>query len=253
MEEVIVLAVGAHPDDVEFGMAGTLARLWKMGFKIHIATVATGDMGSAELRPEEIARIRFHEATRAARILSAEYSTIGCSDLHIFFDDDTRKKTVELLRRVNARIVFTSSPQDYMKDHEITSELLWDACFSASVRNYYTESPNPAKPLQRIPHLYYADPSEGKDKFGSIVKPDFYVDITDTMDIKIEMLRMHESQRSWLLAQHGIDEYIEHMKKHAEMRGREVGMKYAEAFRQHKGHAFPQDNILEKSCGIIKP
>jgi len=241
-----ILAVGTHPDDVEFLMAGTLALLYKRKCSIHIATVASGDKGSVELTSREISRKRYQEAVNSAEILDATYQTLGESDLHIVFDNPTRHKTAELIRKIDPYIVFTISPQDYMFDHQLTADLVWDACFSASVPNYHTHQPNPAQPIAHTPYLFYSDPIEGMDRFGSRIQPEFYVDITSVMDVKQKMLEQHDSQRSWLKAKHGIDQYIISMKEWSARRGQEVGVKYAEGFRQHKGHPFPNDNILEK-------
>ena len=250
-QKMKILAVGAHPDDVEILMAGTLSKLHRAGCRIHIATVATGDMGSMELRMREVASLRFQEATMSARILKATYESLGESDLSICFDNPTRAKAVELMRRADPDIVFTHSPQDYMPDHEMTSNLMWDGAFSASVPNYETGFPSPARPTTKIPYLFYADPIEGKDRFGERIIPHFYVDTTDDMKTKARMLAEHKSQRSWLRAQHGMDQYILSMKEWSAHRGEEAGVRYAEAFRQHRGHPFPQDNILDKLIGVL--
>jgi len=246
-----ILAVGTHPDDVEFLMAGTLALLYKQKFSIHIATMATGDMGSVELTSREISSKRYQEAVNSAEILEATYQTLGESDLHIVFDNPTRFKTAELIRKIDPYIVFTTSPQDYMFDHQLTADLVWDACFSAAVPNYHTHQPNPAEPIEHTPYLFYADPIEGMNRFGERIQPAFYVDITSVMDIKEQMLKQHDSQRSWLKAKHGLDQYIISMKEWSARRGKEVGVKYAEGFRQHKGHPFPDDNILAKLVGML--
>ncbi|MCK5595491.1 PIG-L family deacetylase, partial [bacterium] len=112
--------------------------------------------------------------------------------------------------------------------------------------NYHTGSANPAKATSKIPYLYYGDSLDLKDRFGNPVHPQFYVDIKDVMEIKTRMLKKHESQRSWLKRQHGMDKYTETMKELSSKGGNEIGVKYAEGFRQHKGHPFPQDNVLEK-------
>ena len=70
------------------------------------------------------------------------------------------------------------------------------------------------------------------------------IDIASAMDKKAEMLTAHASQREWLRAHHGMDEYIEAMKRNAEMRGKDAGARYAEAFTQHCGHAYPHDDVL---------
>ncbi|MEM2050570.1 MAG: PIG-L deacetylase family protein [Thermoproteota archaeon] len=247
----VVLAVGAHPDDVEFLMAGTLALLHRKGCRIFIATVCTGDMGSTRLRSQEIASIRFREAEKAASILDAPYTCLGESDLHLVFENTTRFKAVELVRRVNPDIVITHSPEDYMIDHQLTADLMWDACFNAPIPNYVTNHANPAKPTGRIPFLFYADAIGGRNRFGEKVQVGFYVDIGSTIRVKERMLAQHRSQREWLRAQHGIDEYILQMRRWARERGSEAGRKYAEAFRQHRGHPFPEENILASILGSL--
>jgi len=250
-ENKVILAVGAHPDDIEFLMAGTLALLKKKGFRIYLSSIGSGNMGSMELRADEIGRKRYNEAKASAKLLEADYYSLGESCLHIVFDNPTRFKVTELLRKINPFVVLTQSPQDYTKDHELTADLVWDACFNASIPNYITHQANPAPPTKKIPYLYYADAIEGVDRFGNPISPDFYVDITAVIKIKEKMLACHESQRSWLKAQHGMDQYLESMRQWSRKRGSEVGVKYAEPFRQHKGHPFPQDNILQKLIGVI--
>jgi hypothetical protein len=102
-------------------------------------------------------------------------------------------------------------------------------------------------PFEPVPYLYYCDPMEGKDKLGNPVQPSMYVDISGCIRIKEDMLACHESQRNWLLEHHKMDEYILSMKRFAEHRGKEAGTRYAEGFRQHLGHGYPQDNMLKKT------
>jgi LmbE family N-acetylglucosaminyl deacetylase len=128
-----------------------------------------------------------------------------------------------------------------MLDHEITSLLVQSACFGGGLVNIETPG---YPPLNYIPHLYYADPMEGKDKYGQEIMGTTVIDITGVMDIKTKMLECHHSQREWLRQHHGMDEYINSMKRQAESTGKTIGAKYAEGFRQHLGHAYPQDNII---------
>ena len=100
-----------------------------------------------------------------------------------------------------------------------------------------------------VPYLYYVDPMEGKDKFGVPVIPGFYVDISSEIGIKEEMLACHASQREWLRKHHKMDQYLIAMKQFASQRGDGIGVQYAEAFRQHLGHGYPQDNILKELIG----
>jgi len=239
-----ILAIHAHPDDVEFQCAGTLAHLAKQGCAITIATMTPGDCGSAEYSAEEIAEIRRGEARASAAILGAEYVCLEFRDLSITVDNVSRGKVCECLRRARPDIVLTAPPVDYMTDHELTSVLVREACFSGSVPNYSTRQWSPAPPLRGIPHLYYVDSIEGVDTFGRPVKPDFIVDVTATFETKQKMLACHESQRNWLRKQHGIDEYMANGERWSAARGKEIGVKYGEAFRQHTGHPYPADNRL---------
>jgi LmbE family N-acetylglucosaminyl deacetylase len=104
-------------------------------------------------------------------------------------------------------------------------------------------------PLDYIPHLYYADPIDGRDIYGQAIRPTTLVDISHVMDIKTNMLSCHQSQREWLRQHHGMDEYILSMKRMSESRGKLAGVSYAEGFRQHLGHAFPQNNLLLEELG----
>ncbi len=246
-----MLAIHAHPDDVEFQCAGTLALLAERGHAIDIATMTPGDCGSKDLPPEEIAAIRREEARRAAEILGARYTCLEFRDLSIVVDNDAKRRVTEQLRRARPRIVFTAPPVDYMEDHEATSRLVRDACFSASCPNYATRQWEPAAPLDWIPHLYYVDAVEGADLWGEPIVPHFYVDVTTTFDTKRRMLACHDSQRRWLRAQHGIDEYLDNQERWSARRGSEIGTRHAEAFRQHRGHPYPSDNLLASLLGDL--
>jgi len=243
-----VLSLGAHPDDAEFFCAGTLALLHKKGWQIHIATMTPGDCGTVQYSREQISRIRRAEAAEAASLLNGSYHCLECGDVFIMYDRPTLLKAIAVLRKVRPSIVLTCSPSDYMVDHETASKLAQTACFCCGVVNIKTSG---AEPFEPVPYLYYADPVEGKDKLGTEVKPSMYVDVTATIDIKEKMLCCHESQRNWLLKHHGVDDYVISMKVLSEKRGREICCGFAEGFRQHLGHAYPQDNILKSELGDL--
>jgi len=244
----IVLCIMAHPDDAETLCAGTLAMLKQKKWDIHIATMSPGDCGSTELSREKIAAIRRKEGVVAAALLGGTYHCLECDDLFIMYDRATLLKTVELLRRVKPSVVFTTSPSDYHIDHEMTSKLTHVACFAAGVPNVLTPG---IEPFKLIPYLYYCDSISGKDKFGKAVEPGLRVDISTVMSQKEKMLCSHASQRAWLLAHHGGDEYVLTMKKAGQRHGRTIGCDYAEAFRQHLDEAFPSENILKTELGEV--
>lgn len=240
-----ILALAAHPDDIEFMCAGTLILLKARGHQIALATVNNGSCGSATLLPDEIARIRALESRRAAELIGATFDCVGIPDLESVFDNPTRRKAAELMRRAQPDIVFTHFPGDYMPDHEIANLLARDATFTATLGNYATLAPHPAPILKRLPYLYYFSPMEGIDHFGQDVLLDIMVDVGPVMDKKAAMLCCHASQREWLRHEHGIDEYVEFLKRQAAHLGARRGYAFGEGFRQHRGHAYPRDNILE--------
>lgn len=239
-----VLAFMAHPDDAEFNCAGTLARLRQKGYGIHLATMSAGDGGSMELGPEQITRLRLREAEDAARLLDASYDCAGAKDFQVCYVPEQIRAAVEIVRRTRPFLVITHSPVDYMPDHEVTSLLVRNAVFCAGAPNMKTDALPAAEASAGIPYLYYAAPLEGKDPFGRPVAMEFQVDVTATMGVKERMLRCHASQRDWLLQHHGVDEYVESMRRWAAAAGQPIGAAFAEGFRQHRGHAYPQDNIL---------
>jgi len=240
-----VLAIFAHPDDAEFMCAGTLSLLKKKGYQIHIATMTSGDKGTAELSREEISLIRRNEAESSASLLGATYYCLGFEDIYILYDRESINLTTSLIRKISPDIVLTASPDDYMIDHEITSNIVQTACFASGIKNMDVQ----VDPREPVPYLFYSDAMDGKDKYGNNVRPTVYCDITEEMAVKEKMLSCHESQRNWLLKHHKVDEYILSMKRFAELRGKEINKRYAEGFRQHRGHGYPGDNILKELLG----
>jgi LmbE family N-acetylglucosaminyl deacetylase len=247
----VILSILAHPDDAEILCGGTLARLVREhGWEAHVATMTPGDCGSAELPPDEIARIRRAEGTAAAQKLGGTYHCLEERDLLIFYQERPLERIVRLMREVRPRIVLTHSPADYMLDHEMTSTLVRAAAFGAPIPNFQRPR-DLGPPLDHIPHLYYCDPIEGKDPLGRDVPPGFCIDVSGVIDFKAELLACHASQREWLLKHHGIDHYIMAMRDWSAHRGKACGVAFAEGFRQHLGHSYPQDNLLGQLLGTV--
>jgi LmbE family N-acetylglucosaminyl deacetylase len=238
------LAVLAHPDDAEFLCAGTLIRLREeQGWTIHIATMTPGDCGSAEHAPEEIGRIRRAEGLAAATAIGASYRCLEERDLRVIYNEVVLEKVVHLLNAVRPALVFTHSPDDYHLDHEQTSKLVRAATFAAPIPNFlWGRQIHP--PLEQIPYLFYCDPLEGKDAFGQPIPPGFRIDISKVIASKTRMLECHESQRAWLRKHHGVDNLVDSMLAWAATQGQARNLAFAEGFRQHLGHSYPQNNVL---------
>ncbi|MFN4258095.1 MAG: PIG-L deacetylase family protein [Gemmataceae bacterium] len=244
-----ILSVLAHPDDAEFLCAGVLIRLAREhGWQVHIATMTPGDCGSAEHTSKQISKIRRREGAKAAEWIGATYHCLEERDLRVFYNEETLEKVTRLLRAVRPRIVLTHSPADYMLDHEMTSTIVRAAAFAAPVPNFLKKR-RLGQPLDHIPHLYYCDPIEGKDPLGQDVPPGLLIDISGVINTKTEMLATHASQREWLLKHHGVDQYLDTMREWNSHRGQAGGVPFAEGFRQHLGHSYPQDDLLGELLG----
>lgn len=236
-----ILAIHAHPDDIETLAAGTLALLARLGCRITIATASAGEGGSTETGADETRRIRLGEAEAAAAVIGADYRCAGLPDLGVFNDDSSRRRITQLVREARPDIVITASPEDYHPDHEAVSVLVRDACFASSVPNYQTGG----APLPAIPHLYFADSIGGRDRQGRRQRPDFGVDITGHMPTKRRMLAAHESQVGWVARQHGVPDYLDSMEAWGARRGRDFGVRFAEGFRHYRHHPYPASPALQ--------
>lgn len=241
-----ILAVHAHPDDIEHLAAGTLALLAASGHAIRIATLTAGECGSAETDLAETARTRKAEASKAAALIGAEYRCGDLPDLAVFNDDASRRAVTELIRWARPDVVITASPADYHPDHEAASQLVRDACFASSVPNYRT---GPAVALEAIPHLYFMDPIGGRDREGRRIVADFGVDIAGGFAMKQQMLSAHVSQAEWVARQHGISDHLGSMEAWSRRRGRDFGVSFGEGFRQYRHEPYPRGPLLQDLLG----
>lgn len=244
----VALSFLAHPDDAEIQCAGTLIRLKESGWEIHIITATPGDCGTTQHGRLEISAIRIKEARASAALIGATYHCLDERDLLVMYDKPTTMKTIELFRRIAPSVVFTHPAKDYMLDHEMVHLLARNATFAYGIPNI---SDSPIVAGSQVPYLYYVDPVDGVDPLGNAVDPTTVIDISEQLEQKMQMLACHASQREWLRAHHGIDEYIEAMHRHAAARGKLILVPAAEGFIQHRGHAYPADDLLTKLFGKV--
>ena len=217
-----VLAIGAHPDDIEIYCAGTLAKCVKRGDTVIACHVSSGSLGHVVIQPDELRVIRANEAKKAGSLAGVEVICAGFDDLEIFDTKEARDKIVDIIRYANPDLIITHNPDDYMPDHTAVAKLVFDASFTATLPNYPTKQ----KTVAKLVPIYYMEPAAGLN-----FQPTEYVDITDEMDLKSRMLECHESQVVWLRDHDGQD-VVENMKVTSRFRGMQCGVKYAEGFRQ---------------------
>lgn len=195
-------AIGAHPDDIEFMMAGTLLLLKQADWELHYMTIANGSCGSAVHDAVMAARIRRGESMDAATSIGAIYHESFCNDIEIFYEKNSLQRLGSVMRQVAPDIVLTHAPWDYMEDHMNTCRLVVTAAFVRGMPNYPVDPPQPA--IEKPVTLYHALPYGLRDPLNRPVIPGMYVDITGVMPAKRQMLALHRSQGEWLDASQGI-------------------------------------------------
>ena len=242
------LAVAAHPDDIEFLMAGTLIALGEAGYEIHYWNLANGCCGSTEHDAEATARIRREEARRAAASVRAVHHESICRDLEIFYNRELLSQVASVMREVAPEIVLTHSPVDYMEDHTNACRLAVTAAFSRGMPNFPVQPPR--APVSTPVTVYHAQPYSNHDPLRRRVVPDLFVDVTDVIDRKIQMLALHVSQKRWLDASQGQDSYLQTLRDLDAEVGRLSGrFRYAEGWRRHLhlGFCGPHDDPLTQA------
>lgn len=218
-----VLAIAAHPDDLEISCAGTLAKYRQAGHQVWMCHVSNGNQGHVVIMPDELREIRRQEFINSAKMIGAEPLTCDIDDLTIYGDcREHREKVMDIIRQVKPDVIITHSPQDYMPDHVAVSKLVFDASFVATLPHYTTKYPY----HELLTPIYYMDTLAGL-RF----EPTEYVDISQTCELKLSMLKQHESQIKWMKDHDGID-FIEFVQTCARYRGLQCGAQYAEGFTQ---------------------
>ena len=231
------LAIAAHPDDIEFLMAGTLLLLRDAGWQIHCLNLSAGDLGSMTLPRARIKAVRQKEAKAAATLIGATWHPPFCSDLQIFYDDTTLRRLCAVIRSVEPAIIFTHSPEDYMEDHMNTSRLAVTAAFARGMPNYRSSPARPAT-LQDIT-VYHALPHGLCDALRREILPESFVNTTAVHASKRAALASHASQKEWLDATQGMDSYLVTMDEFSRAVGRKSGrFEHAEGWRRHSHLGF---------------
>jgi N-acetylglucosamine malate deacetylase 1 len=201
MSDKVALAVSAHPDDIEFYMAGTMLLLSEAGYELHYLTIANGGCGGTQDDAATIARTRAEEAKHAAQILGATFHASFCNDLEIFYDLNLLRQLAAIIREVKPSVILTHPPLDYMEDHMCTSRLVVTAAFAREMRNFVT---TPARQTYSGDvTIYHATPHGLTDPLRRLMIPELFVNTERVHDRKCEALAAHRSQAAWLETSQG--------------------------------------------------
>ena len=235
------LAIAAHPDDIEFVMAGTLLLLKERGWDIHYFNLSTGNCGSVRHDAATTRRLRLAEAKRAAKILGAHFHPPIADDLEIFYNLKLLRRVAAVVRDVKPSIILTHSPEDYMEDHMNTSRLAVTAAFARGMPNFVTTPKRRA--IEGDVTVYHATPHGLCDGMRRPVRPGLFVNTASVQATKLAALAAHRTQQDWLDVSQGMNSYLCAM----EDTSRAVGkmsrrFPHAEGWRRHAHLGFSAED-----------
>ncbi|MED4805403.1 bacillithiol biosynthesis deacetylase BshB1 [Bacillus atrophaeus] len=219
MGNLDLLAFGAHSDDVEIGMGGTIAKFVKQGKKAGIC-----DLTEAELSSNGTVCLRKEEAAAAARILGVEQRIqLGLPDRGLVMTDHAIRAIVSVIRACRPKAVFMPYKEDRHPDHGNAAALVEEAVFSAGIRKFKDEKNLPPHKVEKV--LYYM--------INGFHRPDFVIDITETIEDKKQSLQAYQSQ--FVPSEDSVETpltngYIEMVEARERLYGKEAGVGYAEGF-----------------------
>lgn len=242
MPKPTALAIVAHPDDIEFSMAGTVVLLQRAGFEIHYQTLANGCHGSQEYGPRQLARLRLGEAKRAAKVLGAHFHPPFVNDMEIFYDLKLVRRVAAVIREVQPTIVLTHPPVDYMEDHTNTCRVVVSAAFTHAMPNFQSLPPRPTADYDLT--IYHCIPHSMRDPLRRLTPPEIFVNITDTQPVKRRALLEHKSQIAWLVASQGMDSFDAKIEADARLLGKlSKKFKLAEGWSRHLHYGFSANEV----------
>lgn len=233
-KKITLLAIAGHPDDASFEAGGTIAKYAKAGHNCWILNVTRGGGGSLRYNEEELEKIRTIEGEKEAKVLGAQVKFLDLKDGWVLRTLENRLKIVDAIREIKPDIILSHHPYELHPDEYSIGRMVVDAYCIAAVPNVKTEH----GPWS-IKYIYfYADPH----RFDWFVRAiaTHAIDITDTIEIKMEALRQHKSQHEWMREHDGYDAFFVEeegaaepwgIRRHmARVVGAEFGCLYAEPF-----------------------
>jgi bacillithiol biosynthesis deacetylase BshB1 len=180
MNEVDILAVFAHPDDLELTVGGTMLKMKQLGYRTGALDVTRGEMGT-----RGTVEGRAKEAEDAAAILKLDVrANLALPDGHVFVDDASRTEMVRAFRQLKPKVILTHQLEDPHPDHDHIAQLIRESARLASMKNYDRETGGEKIPVPRVAH----------NIFSRRVIPSFVVDISEFLAEKMAAIRAHSSQ-----------------------------------------------------------
>ncbi len=224
MIQLDILAFGAHPDDVELGCSGTIAKEIALGKKVGIIDLTRGELGT-----RGSAEIRDNEAAKAAKILGvAVRENLNMRDGFFINDEIHQLEIIKMIRKYRPKIVLCNAVDDRHIDHPKGSSLVSDACFLSGLRRIETEVDNHIQDAWRPKLVYHYIQWKNNE-------PDFVVDISGFMEVKMASILAYDSQfynpnTNEPETPIATKNFLDSVKYRAQDLGRIIGTAYAEGF-----------------------
>ena len=234
---VDVLAIAAHPDDVELTCGGTLARMKAAGYRFAVIDLTRGEMGT-----RGTAEIRAKEAKRAAEILGAEFrESLDLGDGGLRLGRESELKVIDVIRRETPRVVLAPYPDDRHPDHRRAGQLVTDAAYYAGLSKL--ETAHPAHRPQQTVYFSTFDPKP----------PEFVVDVTPYIEIRRSAMRAFESQfhtpgstePQTILSQR---DFLDMVEARARQHGALIGVEFGEGFLSRRPPRI--DDLVQAFAGL---
>lgn len=234
--EIDILAFGAHADDVEIGMGGTIAKFAASGKRIVIC-----DLTQAEMSSNGTIHTRMEEAKNAGEALGIMHRINAyLPDRGLLLKEEYISRIASIIRIYQPKLIFVPYEIDRHPDHGNCAKLVEEACFSAGVRKFIDERDQQP---HRVENIYYY-------MINGFHKPDFAVDVTAFIEAKTEGLKAYKSQFEMTESSYKtplVDDYIESIIARDKMIGKEVGVRYAEGFFSKKPLLLSHDLLGGKA------
>ncbi len=249
-----VMAIAAHPDDIEFTMAGTLCLLRDAGWEVHYMNISNGDIGSATMTRAETARVRLREARAACKLAGFHHHKPIAADMGIRYVPEQVARVTSAIRAARPSVILTHSPHDYHEDHENACRVAAAAAFVKGMKN--ADCLPKREPYFDDVVVYHAMPHGLRDGMGKLQRSELWVNIAPAIDLKKAMLACHTSQKEWLDVTQGMDSYLETAVEICSAMGKMSGKyRLAEGWRRHNPLGFaanlewdPLRDALKKHC-----
>ena len=224
MQKLHILAIAAHPDDVELSCAGTIINHTRKGQAVGILDLTQGELGT-----RGTPQLRYTEAMAAAKVLGVTVRENAMMDDGFFRNDKEHQlRLIHFIRKYRPEIVIANALSDRHPDHGRGGRLIADACFYSGLSKVATEFEGTPQDPWRPKRVFHMTQDRS-------IEPTFLVDISDSFDKKMESIRcygsqFHDPNSSEPITYIATSDFLKHLESRDALLGKRIGTRYAEGF-----------------------